>query len=210
MGKLPEPGADSFHRQSQDISKDGSQQDGEQGARYPAGHLAGEPDGNYSECGETKSVSVELVQVPAHHGQFLHDVRRHVRQAEPHEVRYLPDEDQDGDAEGEADDHGIRDEFNYGAQPQHAEDDQYDPGHYGGDEQAVVAEALDNAVDDDDEGAGGAADLDAAAAESGDYEAGDDGGVEPLVGGGSGGYGESYGQGQGDDPHDEPGGGVLR
>ena len=87
---------------------------------------------------------------------------------------------------------------------------QQNAGHEGADEQAVEAVAGEDAEDDDDEGAGGATDLVARAAEGGDGEAGDDRGVETGLRRGSGGDGEGHGERQGDeadgDAGDEVGG----
>jgi hypothetical protein len=59
-----------------------------------------------------------------------------------------------------------------------------------------------------DEGAGRAADLEAAAAQEGDQEAADDGGIKPALRRRSGGDGNGHGKRQGNDRHRQPGGGV--
>ena len=59
--------------------------------------------------------------------------------------------------------------------------DEEDAGHERRDDEPVEAVLLDDAVDDDDERAGRAADLDARAAERGDEEAGDDRGLEAAI-----------------------------
>ncbi len=73
------------------------------------------------------------------------------------------------------------------------------------DEDFGVPEAPEVIEDDDDEGAGRSADLEAAAAERGDEEARDNGRNEPLVGRGAACNGERHGQRQRDDGDGEPG-----
>ena len=72
-----------------------------------------------------------------------------------------------------------------------------------GDDQPVDAELLDDAVDDDDERARRAADLDARAAERRDDEAGDDRGVEAAIGRDAAGDRECDGQRERDDADDD-------
>ena len=66
------------------------------------------------------------------------------------------------------------------------------------------------AVDDDDERAGRAADLHARAAERGDEESGDDGGLEAAVRRYAAGDGERDRQWQRDDADDDAGGEIVR
>ncbi len=83
-----------------------------------------------------------------------------------------------GDAVGESDDDGPRDEANGGAEAGKSHGQQDDSGHQRDHGEAGQAEAGDDAGDDDDECAGGSADLGARAAQGGDEKTGDDGGVE--------------------------------
>ena len=62
--------------------------------------------------------------------------------------------------------------------------------------------------DQHDEGPGGPADLETAAAERGDEEAADDGGVEPAVRRHAGGDGDGHRERQGDDRDGQPRDGV--
>src|SRR5699024_10391999 len=87
---------------------------------------------------------------------------------------------------------------------------EHDPRHQGGDLESGEAVGADDAGEDDDERAGGACDLDPAATDEGDDDAGDDGGVEPLLGLDTGGDGEGHREGQRDDPDDEAGDDVAR
>jgi hypothetical protein len=78
-------------------------------------------------------------------------------------------------------------------------------GQRGGDQQVGQAVALDDAVDDDDERAGRAADLHMRAAQCRDQEAGDDGGEDALLGLDARGDGKGHGQRKRHDAHGEPG-----
>ena len=81
------------------------------------------------------------------------------------EILPLPDPDDDADTGGETDNHRCRDEFDDVAHARHAEQHQNDPGHQGGDLQAVDAVLGGDGGQDDDESASGSGDLDPAAAE---------------------------------------------
>ena len=92
------------------------------------------------------------------------ELGRQVVDLQAEEILDLGEEDDDGDAVGEADDDGDRDEADqlpHAGQP-HGE--QEDAGQHGGAHQVGVAVHGDDAIDDGDEGAGRAADLDARAA----------------------------------------------
>ena len=102
--------------------------------------------------------------------------------AQAEKVLDLTREDDHGDAAREADDHGVRNELDHAAELRDAHHDQHDAGHERRDDQSVDAVLLHDAVHDDDERAGRAADLHARAAERGDEKAGDDRGAEPAVG----------------------------
>ena len=71
-----------------------------------------------------------------------------------------------------------------------------------------IAVHRDDAGDDDDEGAGRPADLDARAAQRRDDEAGDDGGDDALFGRRAAGDAERHGQRQRDDGDGQPGDGI--
>jgi hypothetical protein len=125
------------------------------------------------------------------------------------EVFDLSAGDEDGDAVGEADDDGARNEFDGGAKASDAEEDEEHAGHEGADQQSVEAVAGQDAEDDDDEGAGGAADLIAGAAEGGDGESRDDSGVEAGFGRRSGGDGEGHRERKSDEADGNAGGEVC-
>ena len=104
-----------------------------------------------------------------------------MRELEAGEVAHLADDDDHGDAGGEADGHGIGDVFDEGADAQKSDRDQDHARDQRRQHQAVIAFALDDQRHQHDEGAGRPADLEAAAAEQRDQEAADDGGVEPAL-----------------------------
>ena len=117
----------------------------------------------------------------------------------------LRQEDQHRDAVGEADDDGQRNELDQHAQPEDAHRQQDAAGHEGADEQVRHAVLRDDAVDDDDEGAGRAADLHARAAERGDDEAGDDGREDAGFRRDTGGDGKRHRERQRDDADGDAG-----
>ena len=83
----------------------------------------------------------------------------------PNEIPELAGEDDDGDAGGEADRHRIGNELDVGAEPQEARGDQEHARHQRRQDHAVDAVTLDGRRHQHDEGAGGPADLEPAAAE---------------------------------------------
>ena len=137
-----------------------------------------------------------------HHGEEL---RGDLVDAQPQEVADLSEEDQHRDAVGEAHDDGLRHELDQAPEPEEAHGHEHGPRHQRADHQVGEAVTVDDAVDDDDEGAGGAAHRHPGAAESRDQEARDDGGDDAGFGLHSRADGEGHGQGQGDDAHGETG-----
>jgi len=112
-------------------------------------------------------------------------------------------------AAGEAGRHRERDEADQRAGAQQSAGNEQRAGHHRRDEQAIDAEALDDARDQYDEGAGGSADLHARAAEAGNDRPGDDGGDEALARGDAGRDAEGDGKRDGHHPDDHAGGEVL-
>ena len=133
------------------------------------------------------------------------EIGRHLVDLQAEQVLDLRDRDQHGDAVGEADDDRDRDVAHQRAEPEPAEREQEHAGEHGRDQQVGDAVALDDAVDDDDEGARRAADLHARAAERRDQEAGDDRGEDSLLGLDAAGDRERHRQRQGDDADGEAG-----
>ncbi len=82
-----------------------------------------------------------------------------VLQPQPEEVADLRARDQHRNAVGEAHHHGARNELHRLAQSGDAHDDQHHARHHGAEEEPVNAVLRENPSDDDNERAGGAADL---------------------------------------------------
>ena len=131
--------------------------------------------------------------------QNLDQVSRGPFERQAQQVLQLADGDDQRDADGEALDHRFRDERDEPAGAKQPSDDKDHPGHHGGEQQAVEAMLLDDAVHDDDEGPGRAADLDPAAAKQGDQETADDRGYEARFGIRSGSDGDRHAQGKRDE-----------
>ena len=94
------------------------------------------------------------------------------------EVLDLRGEDGERDARGEAHHDGIRDELDDGAQTKHAQQDEKEAGHDGGDEEARKAELRHDTINNDDECTRRPTDLDTAAPQRRDDHARHDGGED--------------------------------
>ena len=98
------------------------------------------------------------------------------------EILELAGQDRDRDAAGEADGHGMRNVADQRTEPQQADQDQHQRRTARPSAAALRGRICATvAATSDDEGAGRAADLVAAAAQRRDYKAADDGGVEPSL-----------------------------
>jgi hypothetical protein len=124
------------------------------------------------------------------------EVGRHLGRFQPEQVLHLRQRDQHGNAVGEADDDGHRHIAHQPAQPEQAHQEQQHPGHGRADQQVGQAIALEDAVDDDDEGPGRPADLHARPAQGRDQQPGNDGRDQPLLGLDPRGDGKGHGQRQ--------------
>lgn len=113
------------------------------------------------------------------------------------EVFHLGAGNEDGDAIGESDDDGARDELDGRAQACDSHDDEENSGHDGAHEKAVYTVCRDDAGDYNDEGSGGPADLSLRSAEGRDEESGDDRAINAGLRREAGGNGEGHGQRQG-------------
>ena len=113
-------------------------------------------------------------------GQRLHAERENTGdfvETQSEEIFYLGAGDQDGDAVGESDDNGTRNEFHACAETGCSHDDEEHSCHHGTHEQSVGAMCSHDAGDYDDKGAGRSADLGFRSGESGDEKSGYDGAV---------------------------------
>ena len=101
---------------------------------------------------------------------------------QPEEVRPLAHPDDDADSGRESHDHGIRNEAQDSAESGDAQEDEDHSRHGRGQQQAIDAELCGDPRQDDDEGAGGARDLDTAASEQRYDQAGNDSGIDARRG----------------------------
>ena len=124
-------------------------------------------------------------------------------EAEPEEVRHLAERDDDGDTRGKAHGHRVRDELDDGAELRDAENDEQNTREECRGGQAVVAVLAHDAVDNHDEGARGAADLEARTAQKRNGEARDNRRVEALFGTHARGDGKRNRKRQSQNAHDE-------
>src|SRR5690606_37042625 len=117
----------------------------------------------------------------------------------------LTGEDDEGDPAGEAGYDGEGDELDHRSEPREPESDQEKPRHDRRHEEAVHPVGLDDTVNDDDEGPGRPADLDARSPQEGNQESGYDGGIESSLGSDAACNRERDCQGEGHDPDDHSG-----
>ena len=116
------------------------------------------------------------------------------QKAQPKEVRDLAKRDNDGDTGGKAHRHGERDELDDGTELRKPENDEQNARKERRRCQAVVAVLAHDAVDNHDEGARGAANLEAGAAQQGNSKARDNRRVETPFRADAGGDGERDGE----------------
>ena len=114
--------------------------------------------------------------------QLEEEIRRQLVDLQPEEILELRQDDEHGDAVGEADDDGDRNEAHQVAEPERAHQQEQAAGQHGGEQQVGDAVALDDGVHHHHESAGRSADLHARAAQRGHQEAGHDGGEEAGFG----------------------------
>ena len=98
-------------------------------------------------------------------------------QCEPTEIPELAGKDHDRDTAAEANGYGMRDIANERTKPQQADQGQHESGEEDCQQQPVETEFGDGSRDENDEGAGGTADLITAAAQRRDQKAADDRGI---------------------------------
>lgn len=103
------------------------------------------------------------------------EIRWNLLERQAEEILQLACANDYGNAHGKTVDDGFGDIGDQASGAEKASHQQDQPGHEGGDHQPVKAVCGDDAIDNDDEGAGGPANLKMAAAESRNQEARDDG-----------------------------------
>ena len=146
---------------------------------------------------------VDGVQTAEEAGGLFHGLNGLFRVAHTEKVLPLSDEDGHGDTGGKAGGDGVGDEADQTAQLQNAHQDQDDARHDGGEGQPAHAVLRHDARHNGGKGGGGARDLHPAAAEEGDQEARDNGGVDALLRADAAGQRQRDGKGQCDDGHDD-------
>ena len=139
---------------------------------------------------------VHRVDVGRDRAHLTEEVSGHLLDAKPQEVLHLLQADHDGDAVGEADHDRDRNELDEAPELEETHEKEDHARAHGGDHQVAQTVLCDQAVDDDDEGARGAADLHAAAAEKRNQKARDDGRVDARFGRNARGDAEGHGKRQ--------------
>src|ERR1700722_10810607 len=119
----------------------------------------GEQDENESANCEQRGLRGDGGCSQGQHTHPANEVAGNGAGAEAEEVLDLGAGDKDRDAVGKAHDDRAGDELDGRAQAGDAKQNEYDAGYEGADQQAILAVALQDAKDDDDKGASGAADL---------------------------------------------------
>ena len=203
LGDAAEFGADGFYGELEGGGDGGRDEEGDDGGGDALGDAGQDEEDGEGSGAEGERGGVDAGGAGDEELDAGEEFRGDSGGAEAEEVLDLGAGDEDGDAVGEADDDHAGDEFDGGAEAGESHGDEDCAGHEGDEGEAVHAEAGDDAGDDDDECAGGAADLGAGAAEGGDEESGDDGGVEAGLGSDSAGDAEGHGEGQRDEADGE-------
>ncbi|MNL12344.1 hypothetical protein D3C87_1332100 [compost metagenome] len=135
-------------------------------------------------------------------GQRLHlaDIGfRHLGNVQAEEVLDLQGGDHDGDAAGETQGHRGWNVFDEATEARHPHGHQEEAGDEGCHQQAPHPELLGHRIEDHHEGGGRPRDGETRAPRHGDDDAGDDGGVEAVLGRHPAGDGQRHGERNGDD-----------
>ena len=194
--------------EAKEVDGGGDQDYGHERARQAFRHLGGEDDDGEGDKADGQRQPVNIAQVGQVDAPFGDELRGDVLQPQPEEVVDLGGEDGQGDTGGEADDDGVWDELDDRAEPEKPHQHQYQSGHQCGQGETFKPEAGDDAVDDHDERAGGAADLHGVATEGRHHEAAEDGGHKADRGAHAAGDGKRDGEREGHDAHHHSGGEV--
>ena len=199
--------ADGVDRQMRQFDQESAYQDSDEGRGDLFGDFRPQDEDGEAEHADAQRRRVEGAEV-LHNGlHLIHgldgDGPRRIGKAE--EILQLSYEDGDGDACGKTDRDGAGDKADEFSKPQHAHQDEQDARHDGGDHQPFHAGIGDDARHDGSKGRRGACDLHLAAAEGGDEEARDDGGIKALLRTDAGSQRQSDGERQCDNGYDDAG-----
>ena len=196
---------DGIDGQVREFNDQGPNQDRDERSGDLRGHFRPQDEDREAEYTDAQRPGIERPEIFRYRFDLFHGLDRHgagrIRQTE--EILQLADEDRDRDARGESDGDGAGDEADQFAEAQNAHDDQQDAGHDSRHHKALQAGIGDDARDDGRERCGRSRDLDFAAAERGDQEAGDDGGVQALFRADAGRQRQRDGERQRDDRYDD-------
>ncbi len=162
---LPEAGTDRLDVEMEDLHGRGRGNQGDERTGDAAVDPGPELNDQDRPDADAQGPEVHRVQMPGVAAPLLHEVGRHGGHAKPEEILDLAGENHDADPGGETGGDRVRDELDRAAQSRQAKADEHHAGHQGGDRETVDPVALDDPVDDHDEGAGRAADLYPGAAE---------------------------------------------
>src|ERR1051326_2673943 len=144
------------------------------------------------------------IKMPAKGGPLLDKIRRNRAHLQSEKVLDLRRENDERYTACEPDDDGIWNEFDCGAKSGETHNHEDDAGHDCGDDQSVHPIGLNNAIDNNNEGAGWAAYLHFAPSQCGHNEAGNNGSEEPFLRRNTGSDCERNPKRQGDDADDQP------
>ncbi len=177
VGNFAEAAADGLHRQMKQQRRDRCDHDRDQHARPGRAPAAQREDQRRGTDADAERSPVQRRQRLAKGEQLGRQwARLGTVQRQAEQVPELACEDGGGDAAGEADGHGMRHVADQRTEPGRADHRQHRAGDQHGQQQPVDPELGDGSRHQHDEGTGGAADLETAAAERRDQEAADDGG----------------------------------
>ena len=199
-----EAAADGFDREFEEPCHERSHDEDGERPRRPAQQretlresIVGEQEDQAAD-GESERRQVDGMGVGGEGLDAGEEFRRQVVDLQAEEILDLRHEDDDGDTVGETDDDGDRDEADQLPHARDAHCQQKGASQHGRTEQVHEAVGGNDAVNDRDECAGGAADLHARAAEERGQQAGDDGGPDAGGRGTAAGDGEGHGERQGE------------
>ena len=156
---------------------------------------------DHTDDAKPQRIKIEAANVTGNGADLAEEIGRHLGDLQAEQVAHLRERDQYRNAVGEANDHTHWHVTHQGAQPEQTEQEKQHTGAGGGDQQVGHAVALDDAVDDHDEGAGRSADLHRGTSQRRDDEASDDGGPQTGFGLEPAGNGKRHGQRQRHDAH---------
>ncbi len=191
---------------AKNLHDDGSNDNSNEGARNLSGNLGPQNADSQSDNTNDDGVDVDGIEGRGIKLDLADSVCRVLSQElQAKEVGNLTQGDNHGDTCSKAHSHRIRNELDDGAELCKAKDNQDDTGQESCGSQAIVTILAHDAIDDHDEGASGAANLEARTTQQADGKASDDGSVKTLFRTHTGSDSEGNCQRQCQDAHDYTG-----